>query len=134
MKGLAVLAGATLMLAGQLSPVFASSTAPTISIRGLEPATVGTVIVRKECAKPASIGTPYWVMPAIAAEQGVSGTAQVKVDLNPAGELVHAAIYSSSGNPWLDEAAITSAKMTQFTAEVVDCHHVGGSYLYDVEF
>ncbi|HLI96582.1 MAG TPA: TonB family protein [Candidatus Baltobacteraceae bacterium] len=87
------------------------------------------------CTAPASVdGTPYWRMPTIAEDEGASGIAQVKIDLTAAGDLAGATIFSSSGNPVLDQAALESARMTRFTSEVANCKHVGGSYLYQVEF
>jgi hypothetical protein len=88
-----------------------------------------------DCDAPAAIdGTPFFQMPAIAAEEGVSGVAQVKIDLTSAGYLAAEQLFATSGNRWLDRAALLSAKMTHYTAESVNCQHVAGSYLYEVEF
>jgi TonB family protein len=135
MKCLAVTAGAALALCVRIAPALAIPTSPSIALTPLAPAPLGVVSATAGCAKPASVdGTPYWFMPAIAAEQGAGGIAQIEIHLSSSGKLTDRSLFASSGNPWLDAAALTSASMTRFTSEVVDCRHVGGAYLYDVEF
>jgi TonB family protein len=122
MKTLVFAAIAVLALAGQ--------TIPAGAMTHIAIANAG-----RGCDVPASVdGTPYLQMPTIAEELGVSGIVQVKIDLSSAGNLSNAAIFSSSGNSALDEAALQSARMTRFTSEVAHCRHVAGSYLYQVEF
>jgi TonB family protein len=119
-----------------LAIVLAFSTAtPYIHIVPLGPAHVGVATHKAGCDVPAAInGTPFFEMPSIAAEQGVSGLAEVKIDLTSAGSLAASKIFASSGNRWLDEAALLSARLTSYTSETVNCEHVAGSYLYEVEF
>lgn len=134
MKCLTVVTSAVLAASIQISTALASTTSPAISLHPLSAAALG-VNTSSGCQRDATVdGTPYWEMPAIAAEQGVTGIARVKIQLTPAGILAHEAMYSSAGNPWLDEAALTSARMTRFSSEVVNCEHVGGTYLYEVDF
>jgi TonB family protein len=84
---------------------------------------------------PASIaGYAFYETPSIAAAQGVTGSASVKIDLASNGGLVSNSLYASSGNPWLDAAALRSARMTHFTPELRNCQHVGGTYLYTVDY
>ena len=127
---------AVLCLAGYAVPALASSTAlPRVTLSPLSPSAVAAVVSRPGCDTLASIdGTPFFQMPTIAAEQGIGGTAQVKIDITPAGTLTSEALVSSSGNRWLDDAALLSARMSRYTTATIDCQHVGGSYLYDVEF
>jgi len=62
------------------------------------------------------------------------GTALVKVDLLPSGALANASIYKSTGNPYLDRAALTAIRLSGFRPEVRDCTEIGGSYLVTVAF
>jgi TonB family protein len=88
-----------------------------------------------KCNADASIdGTPFLRTPDIAQEMGIGGVARVKVVLQPSGKVVSATLLSSTGNEWLDEAALESARLSRFTAQTVSCSHVGGSYLYEVTF
>jgi len=66
--------------------------------------------------------------------KGLSGITQIRVDLTAAGKLASASVFSSSENPWLDAAALRSARMTRFKPDVAHCRDVAGSYLHGVEF
>jgi len=135
MKNFVFAAVAALALTSVTSPALAFSTAhPVITLSPVAPTDVG-VSGPHECNAAAAIdGTPFFEMPAIAAEQGVAGIAQVKIDLTSSGRLAGAEMFASSGNRWLDAAALLSARMTRFTSEISNCQHVAGSYLYEVEF
>lgn len=123
---------AALMLAASAVPSLAST---SVSLVSLTPAHVAAVSHRPGCDAPATVDDmPFVEAPRIAAEQGVTGTAQVKIRLTAAGKLAASEMFSSSGNPWLDEAALLSARMTRYSAELVNCERVGGSYLYQVDF
>jgi len=119
-----------------LSIVLAFSAAsPNIHLVPLGPVHVGVMTYKAGCNAPAAIdGTPFFEMPAIAAEQNIGGTAQVKIDLTSSGSLAASSLFASSGNRWLDDAALLSARMTRYTSETVNCEHIAGSYLYEVEF
>jgi TonB family protein len=135
MKNVLVVAVAALALSGPASAHAFQISAPSITLVPISPAHVGIVNDRRGCDVPAAVdGTPYFEVPAIAAGQGVSGTAEVKVDITSAGSLAREELFSMSGNPWLDRAALLSARMTRFTSEVANCQHVAGSYLYEVQF
>ncbi len=128
-------AAAFLALASQTIPAFASTTTPTVKLVAFSPAQVGVLSSRPGCTASAGInGAPYFEMPTIAQEMGLSGIAQVKIDLTSAGNLLGAQIFDTSGNRWLDAAALKSARMTRFTPEISNCVHVAGSYLYQVDF
>lgn len=120
----------------QLAVILAFSTAhPSIQLVQLSPAGVAVVGAPSKCDTPAAIdGTPFFEMPQIAAEQDVSGQASVKIDITSGGALANEKLYSTSGNRWLDEAALLSARLTRYVPEMVNCEHVAGSYLYEVEF
>jgi TonB family protein len=73
-------------------------------------------------------------MPQIALEMAISGTSQVKIDLAATGDLKAASLFASSGNAVLDNAALRTAKLNRYIPETVNCRHVAGSYLVQVEF
>jgi TonB family protein len=73
-------------------------------------------------------------MPAMAKEQGLSGTAQVQVNLSASGQVLGAKIFASTGSSVLDSAAVEAAKRTTYTPKIVDCDRVPGSYLFRVDF
>lgn len=133
MKSLRAIIGGALALSIQVSPVLASPTSPTVTLTKLAP--VSTAIVTPGCNRDAAVnGTAYWEKPAISDEQGVAGTARIEIRLDREGKLAQESVYSSSGNRWLDEAALMSARMTRFSPELVDCQPVAGRYMYNVEF
>jgi TonB family protein len=108
----------------------------TLSPLVLAPNTLPPTLVTT-CASPnvsAKVDEPFYDMPGIAAMQGASGTSTVQIDLNPTGELTAQTLYASSGNEWLDRAAMQSARMSHFSAEVRNCSHVAGTYLFAVAF
>jgi len=99
--------------------------------------TAATIVVencRVSDRNPAVDGTAFFEMPTIAAEQGITGTSTVMIRLSSAGKLVSESVFGTSGNAYLDRAALLSARLTSFTPEVRNCAAVGGSYLYSVEF
>jgi TonB family protein len=83
----------------------------------------------------ASISVPFAPeRPEIAKLEAASGVATVRVDIDAQGNLMHSSVVKSSGNHWLDEAALTSAQLTRYAAERDNCESVGGSYALLVEF
>jgi len=73
-------------------------------------------------------------MPAMARDQGLSGSAQVEVNLSAAGQVLGAKIFVSAGSSLLDAAAIDAAKRTSYSPKIVDCNRVPGAYLFRVDF
>lgn len=73
-------------------------------------------------------------MPRIAADQGLTGSVQVKVQLTAKGTVEDASVFVSSGSTILDTAAVDAAKRTTYAPKTVDCEHVPGSYLFKVNF
>jgi TonB family protein len=133
MKHLTAVAGAAFALAVQAAPLAAP--AATVSLTSLGPARIGVASSAQSCEKAAALnGSPYFVKPTITEEQGISGIARIRIDLTQTGEVARESVLGSSGNHWLDEAALTSARMSRFTPESVNCKPVAGSYLYSVEF
>lgn len=73
-------------------------------------------------------------LPAISAGQNVTGIAEVRIVLDPAGRLTEQTVLASSGNPWLDRAALTAARQSKYRAEVSACAPVGAAYALVVDF
>lgn len=135
MKSLMLGAFAVCALLLQTAPAFGANAAPSIRLVSLTPTHVAVAGANPRCYADAAVdGVAYWDMPSVAADQGVSGTTLVQIALNSSGGLTAEKIQSSSGNSLLDGAAMLSARMTHFTPELVNCAHVGGSYLYEVGF
>jgi TonB family protein len=113
----------------------AYTTEPAITLIPLSQSHVAVSSSRPGCDAAAAVdGIPFYEMPAIAEGMGVHGTSQVKIDLTSDGSLAQEQLYTSSGNQFLDNAALKSARLTKFTPEIISCESVAGSYLYDVEF
>jgi len=70
----------------------------------------------------------------IALEQRAAGTTLVEFRLSAAGKVTDQKVAVSSGNRWLDRAALESVAASHFSAEVRDCKAVGGTYLLRVDF
>ena len=83
-------------------------------------------------AAPTRLAPP--VLPSIAREQRASGAAVIEIRLSPSGAVVGRTVATSSGNRWLDRAALESADGSRFSPEFQDCKAVGGTYLLRVEF
>ena len=97
--------------------------------------TVGATV--SGCATPSSAATVAAApvdYPAIAAAQHVSGIAQVRIAIDPRGALTATSLMTSSGNRWLDRAALRAARLSRYSAEVRNCAPVGGEYAFVVEF
>ncbi len=115
----------------------------SVALRPLHPhtahtahaATVGVIGTCRVANVAAAVdGTPFFEMPGIAQGQGATGTSGVAIELSPTGSLLSESVIESSGNPNLDRAALLSARMTRFKAEISNCEAVGGTYLYTVTF
>lgn len=134
MKWLSLVVLAVVAIAAQTEPAFASTTA-TVTLVPLTSLHTGVVSVSDRCNKPAALdGQAYVDLPEIPALQSVSGTTLVRIDLTAKGTLAGEALFATSGNMWLDRAALDSPKTARFTPEMVNCAPVGGSYLYEVDF
>jgi len=134
MKSLVYAAAAALALAVQAHPAIAAQTAaPSLTLVPLSPAHVA--IISGRCSGDAAIdGTPYFDMPQIAVDMGLTGVTQVKVDLAASGDLQAASLFASSGIAMLDDAALRTARFNKYIPETINCRHVAGSYLLNVEF
>jgi TonB family protein len=72
--------------------------------------------------------------PAIAVGQGIDGQALIVFTLASDGNLKGASIAQTSGNQWLDQAALYAVKKSRYEAAVHDCSRVGGTYGVEVGF
>jgi hypothetical protein len=134
MKWFCFLVLAALTLATQTVPAFAGDKG-TVTLIPLTSLHTGVVGAPSKCNRPAAIdGEMYVDVPEIASLQGVTGTSLVRIDLTATGALSGEALFETSGNPWLDGAALQSPRMARFIPEVANCVPVGGSYLYEVAF
>lgn len=116
----------------------ASANAATITMLPLQPPhaeTNGAAVTCGGADRAAAIAGPAFAeYPAIARLQGVGGEAHVRVDLSNAGTVRGASLDRSSGNRWLDGAALAAVRTTRFAPEIANCLPVAGSYGLSVRF
>jgi TonB family protein len=72
--------------------------------------------------------------PTAAAEVGAYGTVLVQVTLSASGEVLDAVVAKTSGNRSLDLAAVDEAKRSEYEPDYIDCHAVGGTYIFRAIF
>jgi TonB family protein len=72
--------------------------------------------------------------PEIARQMDASGTVYLQIDLTSSGSIANVSVAKSSGNRYLDDAALRAARASTFSPEINDCTAVGGSFLYVVDF
>jgi TonB family protein len=82
--------------------------------------------------RPAAIDAAFFEVPTIAQAMHASGESLVRIDLDAAGQLRTASLQRSSGNRWLDLAALQTAHLSRYRPEVQNCARIGGSYLIAV--
>ncbi len=86
-------------------------------------------------AAPAAIrGHMYADRPELAKALDLSGTTNVRIDLDANGDVANAAIVNSSGHEILDREALSETRAYRYVAETQECASVGGSYLVQVDF
>jgi TonB family protein len=114
----------------------AAADAATIRLVPLSPRTAGASITA--CAAPfasaAITAAAPADLPAIAAGQNVTGTTAVRIVLDPGGRLTEHSVLASSGNRWIDQAALAAARQSRYSAEVRECAPTGGAYAFIVDF
>ena len=110
--------------------------AATIRLVPLSPRTAAASI--GACAVPfasaAVTGAAPAELPAIAAGQNVTGITEIRIVLDPGGRLTEQSVLASSGNRWIDGAALAAARQSGYRAEVRDCAPVAGIYALVVDF
>ena len=115
-----------------------TASAATIVVAPLAPANAVALSTHRTCAAPRLPATVAYddiaEYPAIARVAHVTGTSDVRVDLDATGRLERASLYRSSGNASLDRAALAAARNETYAPEVRDCSRVGGAYVLEVDF
>jgi len=106
--------------------------AATVRLVPLTGTTVAATL--SSCSAAPAIAAAPVVVPPIAAAQQVAGVTAVRVTIDRRGTLTDASVLSSSGNPWLDRAALGTARLSRFTPELRNCERVGGEYALLVDF
>lgn len=91
------------------------------------------------CAQPnaaaAVVATPP--PPEIAPEArvaGTSGTALVKVQLDPTGAITSTSVTQTTGNSSLDLVAVAMARDARYSPPLHDCKPIAGIYTFSVKF
>jgi TonB family protein len=116
---------------------FSSANAATITMLPLHPSQPGSQATSRTCGSDHAAGFSGAAVvdyPAIAQLQGAAGETRVRVDLSQSGTLRAATVDRSSGNPWLDKAAVAAARGLRYSPEVTNCEAVAGSYALNVQF
>lgn len=114
----------------------AAASAATLQLVPLSPPVVGASITtcKAPYRAPAVTAVVPADVPAIAAGQNIAGTTELRIVLDPGGRLTEQSVLASSGNRWLDRAALAAARQSGYRAEVRDCAPVGGAYALVVDF
>lgn len=115
-----------------LAVVFAAASIPALATVPVQAQSAQRMCIANSGAHIVMIHAPDY--PTIARIQGATGTAIVQVDLSASGDLSTASILKSSGNRFLDDAALRAVRDSRFAPEVTDCATVGGSYLVEVNW
>jgi outer membrane biosynthesis protein TonB len=89
------------------------------------------------CARPNVPATTLHALepetPAMAAQQGISGTVSVVVSLDAQSRVVATRVQSSP-SALLNQPALAAARGSQFRTEVKNCEPIAADYLFSVEF
>lgn len=93
----------------------------------------GTCKSRDTEAAVLSTPDPPEIPPDVRADH-TSGIADVKVSLDPSGQVLAAAVAQSTGNASLDVVAVGMARSARYSAALHDCKPVAGSYTFSVKF
>jgi outer membrane biosynthesis protein TonB len=122
---------------GDGTPGPAASAAPASTAAAAPTPTPRPTATPLSCARPQVPATTVRALepetPAMAAQQGVSGTVNVVVSLDAQSRIVATRIQSSP-SALLNGAALAAARGSQFRTEVKNCEPVAADYLFSVEF
>jgi len=118
--GLATTAAAYETGFSQISPLFTIE-APTPLCAGSEAS-----------ARISDVHQPQY--PEIALGQGIEGSALVVFTMAKDGTIADASIADTSGNRWLDSAAVDAVRKSRFAPAVHNCSKIGGVYGVQVLF
>jgi TonB family protein len=116
----------------------AAAGAQSVSLTPLAPTHRATIAVTgATCANPyaaAQMSDASLEYPEVTRAQQVEGVAYVGITLLPNGTLAHVWPIASTGNGFLDAAAIDAVRNARYTAERAQCESVGGDYTVKVDF
>ena len=118
--GIATTATAAETAVGQLQPLY--------TIESTTPLCAGS----EASARITDIHQPEY--PAIALGMGVEGNALVVFTMNQDGTIADASVADTSGNQWLDRAAVDAVRKSRFAPAVHNCSKIGGVYGVEVLF
>jgi TonB family protein len=82
---------------------------------------------------PATLHAMEPEMPALAQQQGITGTVEVIVSLDAASRVVATRVRSSPSGV-LNASAVAAARASQFRTEVRDCAPIPADYVFRVDF
>ena len=107
-----------------------------IAARSPQPARTAAAAPCAKTDEPAAVAVepPAPEIPVAARARGTSGTTSLNVKLDERGGVVDVAIAASSGDPSLDQLALTTAKFAQYTPALHLCKAVASSYAFKVRF
>lgn len=118
--------------------ILASPAVGSAATLTLVPSAAQTVSATVRCSAagaPASIvAAADAELPGIAAGQNVAGATAVRIGLDPGGGLQFASVMRTSGNPWIDAAALRATRLSRYRSEIRDCSSVAGEYAVLVDF
>ena len=122
-----------LALAGSYAtPASAANVALEPVVRSTSVASTAVCAVR---SRSAALSDPVFVdLPTVAEAENIRGITTLKIDLSATGKLVSEKVVDSSGDRFLDDEALRSARLAPFSPEIVNCERVAGSYFYVVDF
>jgi len=72
--------------------------------------------------------------PALARQQGLTGTAWVIVELDQSGHVVSTGLWRASGSNLLDASTLVAAGASSYAAPIFRCAPVGATFLYEADF
>lgn len=81
--------------------------------------------------RPPAVEPDY---PDIARQQGATGTALIRVFVDPNGAVLSGNVYKSTGNAALDEAAMQAARRTTYVPAYKDCRATAGTFVFEADF
>ena len=91
----------------------------------------------QSCARPNVAATTLRAIepdtPAMAQQQGISGTVQVVVSLNADSKVTGTRVQSSP-SAVLNSAALSAARNSTFQTEIRDCKPIAADYIFSVDF
>jgi TonB family protein len=112
----------------EVAPAFTVAPATSIPLPSPSP-----LACSRPDVAPATLRAAEPEMPALAQQQGISGTVEVIVSLDAASRVVATRVRSSPSGV-LNAAAVAAARASQFRTEVRDCAPISADYVFRVDF